>query len=166
MRQRVVVMLMVLLSGRPQVVVAKSALTEVWGSTGVAVCSASGAQTAPSASRDGRVGTFVVWTDARTDAGDIYGAYLNADGTLRAGWDSDGTPICTATGFQGNPVVVADGQGGAIVAWVDARSGDADLYAQRLTRDGALLWATNGVAVCTVAGTQQRVAMVDPAPGS
>src|SRR5438128_7384928 len=76
-----------------------------------------------------------------------------------AAWPhSPGTnvPICTATGDQQAPQSVSDGAGGAIIAWHDARSGNNDIYAQRVRASGAVdpAWPANGRALCTAADTQ------------
>lgn len=44
-------------------------------------------------------------------------------------------------------VTIADGLGGFIVVWNDARSGTGDIYAQRYNASGVALWAAGGVAV-------------------
>ena len=51
-----------------------------------------------------------------------------------AEWLCNGTQVCTQPESQGNMSIVADGSGGAIMAWTDYRSGDYDIYAQ-LTQD-------------------------------
>src|SRR6187551_1414534 len=59
-----------------------------------------------------------------------------------AAWPSDplvNVPICTATGAQTTPAIISDGAGGAIVAWADARSGNRDIYVQRISADGVPL---------------------------
>src|SRR5207244_7014358 len=57
-------------------------------------------------------------------------------------------------GDQNYPAAVSDGAGGAIVAWEDARSGNADVMAQRVNGIGTPLWVADGVAVCSAAGDQ------------
>lgn len=71
-----------------------------------------------------------------------------------AQWVTDGAAICTASGTQEFPQVVSDGSGGAIIVWLDRRSGDRDIYAQKITADGLVVWAADGVAVCTASGGQ------------
>ena len=44
---------------------------------------------------------------------------LAATPSLQASWPSDGRAICTVPGTQDTPVIVADGLGGAIIAWTD-----------------------------------------------
>jgi hypothetical protein len=53
---------------------------------------------------------------------------------------------------------MSDGAGGAVICWEDYRSGNADVYAQRLNSSGAAQWAAGGVVACGAAGAQ-------PAPG-
>jgi len=55
--------------------------------------------------------------------------------------------------------VVADGAGGAYVAWQDYRKGsEFDIYVQHLTADGTIFpdtrWRTDGAGVCTAANSQ------------
>ena len=76
-------------------------------------------------------------------------------------------PICTATGEQLLPVIVSNGTGGAIIAWSDARSGNSDIYAQRVLASGAvdLAWPANGRGLCVVANTQQAPQIVSDGAG-
>ena len=131
-----------------------------WGLNGVPVCKAGGAQTAPQAVSDGAGGVIVVWQDARAGAAglDIYAQRLNTAGAAQ--WTAGGVAVCTASGDQRQPAVVADGQGGVVVAWVDGRSDTGDVYAQRLNAAGVVQWAANGAALCTATGLQQELAIV------
>lgn len=73
-------------------------------------------------------------------------------GTIaQTAWQADGVPVCTAGGDQMNPVIVPDMKGGGIVIWQDDRSGNLDLYAQRIDSAGNRLWANNGVALASSA---------------
>ncbi len=58
--------------------------------------------------------------------------------------------MCTACDTR-NPRLVADGTGGAFIAWQDLRNGNDDIYVQRLNASGETApgWATDGVPVCT-----------------
>jgi hypothetical protein len=62
--------------------------------------------------------------------------------------------ICTASGIQANPHLVSDGSGGAIITWEDHRSGNTDIYAQRVNALGVVQWTSDGVAICTATGGQ------------
>jgi len=95
---------------------------------------------------------IAAWQDERNGTFDIYVARLNASGLNE--WIGDGVPICTAALDQEDPCIIADGAGGAIVAWRDERSGNDDIYAQRVNSEGIAVWTANGVALCTATGRQ------------
>ena len=68
-----------------------------------------------------------------------------------AQWTTDpagGIPLCPADGTF-TPCSVSDGAGGAITVWEDRRSGWGDIYAQRISASGHVLWNPSGVAICT-----------------
>lgn len=76
-----------------------------------------------------------------------------------AGWPTDPSenlPICTNLFLHSFPDIVPDGFGGAIVVWEDYRSGSAshDIFAQRVSAQGSVLWAVNGVPVVTAINSQ------------
>src|SRR5712664_2056878 len=52
------------------------------------------------------------------------------------------------------PAITSDGAGGAIVTWYDNRSGNWDIYAQRVNAEGVPQWTADGVALCTAANNQ------------
>jgi len=128
--------------------------TPLWGGPGVPVCTATGLQELPQLVSDGAGGLIVAWEDSRLSGNfDIYAQRLNASGV--ALWTANGVTVCGASGDQVNPAIVADGAGGAIVAWTDFRAGGtSDVWAQRINASGAPQWAANGVALCTAANDQ------------
>jgi hypothetical protein len=67
-------------------------------------------------------------------------------------WSEEGITICTTlTSGSGNePRVLADGSGGAIIVWPDNRAayGRYDIYAQRISPEGEILWQEGGIPVC------------------
>ncbi len=88
----------------------------------------------------------------------------SAAAPARAGWQAGGTPIVTATGAQIDPAIVPDGAGGAYIAWNDNRiSGNADIFLQRVSGSGELLWPAE-VQVTNLAGDEIGPA-VAPGPG-
>lgn len=103
---------------------------------------------------DGSGGAFVVWQDGRniSTARDIYAQHISASGDLL--WNSNDVAICNAASDQYFPRLVSDGAGGAIIAWYDNRAGNYDIYAQRINASGTVLWASDGVAICTETGNQ------------
>lgn len=127
--------------------------TPQWTVNGVPVCTAIGAQSRRQLLADGAGGTFLVWTDARSDAGDIYAQRVNSSGVPQ--WTADGVPVCGAAGEQTFADLAPDGAGGVVVAWQDRRSGaDYDIYAQRLNGSGVAQWTATGVGLCSSAGDQ------------
>ena len=50
---------------------------------------------------------------------------------------------------------IPDGNGGAFIAWHDARNGSYDVFVQRINGDGSIAWTANGVNVCNLAFGQQ-----------
>jgi hypothetical protein len=123
-----------------------------WAADGVALCTATGWQESPAIGSDGADGAIVTWDDYRSSSYDIYAQRISAAGTVQ--WTADGVALCSATGGQYHPAIVADGAGGAIVTWFDQRSGGYDIYAQRILAGGAVNWTANGVALCTDTGEQ------------
>jgi hypothetical protein len=149
-------------------VVPSSGLASNWPhdpNTTLPICLAAGSQYRTQIATDDQGGAILVWCDDRSGDSDIYAARVDAYGNIV--WGEDGLPLCTAEGVQAEPVVVADGAGGAIIAWSDERTiGNWNIYAQRVDETGATVWGTNGIAICTASGTQYRPRIVRRAPGS
>lgn len=87
--------------------------------------------------------------------------HLLSDGTIASQWGPASTPLCVGGALEVASVSIPDGSGGAIVVWVDTRSGESDLYAQRVTGAGAVAsgWSSDGVPVCLARGFQDRLAL-------
>jgi len=136
----------------------------LWTINGVALCTAAGNQNYPEIVCDGDEGAIVAWRDERSGGYDVYAQHIDASGN--ALWASDGIPICTAAGNQYNPEIVSDGAGGAIMIWHDGRNlVDFDIYAQRVSGDGTVLWTAGGVGICTAAGDQMYPTIVADGEG-
>ena len=146
------VMKVVFLSLICSLIVAVPSLRALWIADGVPVCTATGPQSNPQVASDGAGGAIITWQDYRGGDGDIYSQKINPIGMVQ--WDTDGLPLCTATGAQDSPTITSDGAGGAIVAWHEGRTGDWDIYAQRIDASGVVHWTTDGVPVCTAATNQ------------
>lgn len=81
----------------------------------------------------------------------------STNGRLTVLWNNANpvnTAVSTATAGQTAPQAVSDNQGGVIVVWEDRRSGNAEIYAQRVNSLGVPLWTANGVIVCDATGDQ------------
>ena len=83
---------------------------------------------------------------------DIYAQRIGPGGAVQ--WTADGEAICTAANSQAYPTIESDGAGGAIITWQDDRSFMYDIYAQRISANGAVQWPADGEAICTAADNQ------------
>ena len=133
----------------------------------VPLCTAAGHQYYPMIVTDGAGGAIVSWQDLRSGNWDIYAQRVLATGTSDPGWPADGRALCTAAGDQAEPMIVADGAGGAIVTWEDNRGGNWDIYAQRVRASGTVdpAWPADGLALCSAAGDQEDPAIVSDGAG-
>jgi len=82
-----------------------------------------------------------------------------------AAWSDDPTinlPVNVIDGYQqvSASSSVSDGQGGAIVFWVHEPYSTPEIWAQRVSEDGEILWAAEGVPVCTAPGTKDLMQVV------
>jgi hypothetical protein len=113
---------------------------------------------APQVVSDGDYGGIMVWEDNPGADWDIFAQRIGPFGEKL--WDAEGVAICNATGDQGQIQMTSDGEGGAIITWVDYRNGSySDLYAQRIDPYGVVLWTLEGVPICVASRdqTEQRV---------
>ena len=130
--------------------------TPMGSSTGRAICTAAGSQFEPrvvnvaaplaSPSND----AIIVWRDDRGANTDVYAQRIITGSSLPQ-WTADGVLVCGAADGQYSARVIADGVGGAVIAWEDDRGGgtDSDIYAQRIDADASFHWAWNGIAIST-----------------
>jgi len=135
-----------------------------WAADGVALCTETGDDVLPTIVPDGSGGAIVTWYDFRSGSTcDIYAQRVSAAGVVQ--WTANGVALCTATNDQRNPTIAPDGSGGAVATWEDLRSGNADIYAQRVSAAGAVQWTANGVALCTATDDQYRPTIVSDGSG-
>ena len=126
-----------------------------WVDGGTPVCSAQYDQRFCCMTHGPMGSAYIAWADYRQGfEWDIYIQRMARSG--HPVWEADGIAVCTADGKQDAPIIVADGNGGAIVIWQDERTGShgIDLYAQRFDLDGNPLWETDGVLVTGALGDQ------------
>ncbi len=132
-------------------------------SVNVPLCTAASVQEHPRIVADGAGGVIATWYDQRNAFGfDIYAQRVSAAGVPL--WTADGVALCTAASVQEHPRIVADGAGGAIVAWTDYRGGNSVIYAQRVSATGVPLWTPDGVPLCS--GPDYRESPVIVADGA
>jgi len=103
----------------------------VWTANGVFLAGGASIQGVPLAVSDGAGGAIVAWRDARSGIGfDVYARRVSASGAPM--WTSDGVPLSVMNDEQSVTTMVSNGSGGAIVSWLDFRSGYYDVFAQRV----------------------------------
>lgn len=108
---------------------------------------------------DGAGGAYVTWCSqvVATTGMDVFVQHVLAAGLVDPAWPVGGLPVCSATGDQTYPQIVADGVGGAVIAWKDERVNfelAPDIYAQRVTPTGGTWWTADGVPVVQAPGDQ------------
>lgn len=135
-----------------------------WTTNGVVVCSATNHQTAPVIASDSKGGAIISWIDQRNgNDADVYTQRINSLGEVQ--WTANGVAINTLTFQQYVSSVIADDKGGAILCWSDGRSGNVDIYAQRIDSSGVVKWTSNGIAVRSGSGTQDYSSIVSDSSG-
>jgi hypothetical protein len=99
-------------------------------------------QTSPIVATGGGGNAVVVWEDQRNDNGDIYAQELDGSGSKL--WAVD-VRVNSDSGMaqQYSPAMAVDDDGSAVVMWQDHRSGEYDIYAQRLDASGNWLWTVD-----------------------
>ncbi len=132
---------------------------KVWNPSGVPISVAINDQFYHQLVPDGAGGAIITWYDDRNALDrDIFAQRIDSTGNIQ--WLVNGKAICTATGDQEYAELVSDGLGGAIVTWVDNRSGNQDIYAQWIDSNGNPNWTVNGIPICTAVDTQRSPAIV------
>ena len=118
--------------------------TALWTSNGVSLYVTGKEQAWPMAVSDGSGGAivFYVQSPGEDEFPDLYAQHIDASGTLR--WNPDGVLVSGGPYGQFHDAVIADGAGGAIVAWADGRNDSFQVFVQRLSANGECLWAPNG----------------------
>ncbi len=116
-----------------------------WTASGLSIVS-TGTSIGPQIATDGGTGAIITFYRLGGPNGsDVYAQKVNLTGIIQ--WPINGAVISSALADQQAPQMVADGSGGAIMAWMDNRD-DAnysiDIYAQRVNANGTL-GGTTGV---------------------
>ena len=147
-----------------QRVLANGTVATGWTAGGKAICARTGSQNLPAIASDDAGGAWFAWQDNRDAATvgvDIYFTHVLANGTVAAGFAANGRSLCSALGDQVSVQLARDGSGGLFAVWLDARDGEADLYAQHLDSAGnpTAGWAADGLPVCTDATAQAGPAL-------
>uniref|UniRef100_A0A7C4TC63 T9SS type A sorting domain-containing protein n=1 Tax=candidate division WOR-3 bacterium TaxID=2052148 RepID=A0A7C4TC63_UNCW3 len=117
--------------------------------SGIPISVASSDQKSPSVAFDG-TNYFVVWSDCRNGASDIYGARVTRAGIVL---DANGIAISTAPDSQQLPAIAYDGTN-YLVVWSDLRGGsNYDIYGARVMQTGSVL-DPSGILISNAASHQ------------
>ena len=140
----------------------------LWSAGGVALTSTSGYKRFPKMASDSSSGTVVIWNDWRKypawsgTSTHVYAQKVSHSGTVL--WGTDGIAVCnTIPTRQDSHQLVADGSGGAFIAWDDYREGDwptVDIYAQLISSNGQAQWTTDGIAITDALYAQHAAQLV------
>ncbi|MBN2185123.1 MAG: T9SS type A sorting domain-containing protein [Candidatus Krumholzibacteriota bacterium] len=117
-----------------------------WASDGIPLCSFSGDQQFSEMVSDGAGGAIVEWHDGRNGHYDIYAQRVDHSGNVL--WTVDGVPVYASIFSKYTMKMASDGAGGAIIAWSDSRSGNNDVYVQRVDSTGSVRWDPEGICLC------------------
>jgi len=126
----------------------------MWAAEGVPVVTAPKAQKNPEIIVSDNGSFIVAWEDERSGAAsNIYVQKLSADG--KPLFEKDGVAVSGSNTNKSALEIVDDGQGGVIVCWQEDRGTNReDIYAQRISSDGKLLWGDRGIVVCNLQSDQ------------
>lgn len=123
-----------------------------WPAGGIAVCNFSATQRSSSIADVGQGNVIVTWEDLRGGNYDIYAQKIDSSGNIL--WTANGIAVCSKSTHQKNPKIIGDDAGGAIIVWEDSVNNFFDIYAQRLSPTGNLLWPATGATICSASNTQ------------
>ena len=135
-----------------------------WTTDGNPVCTTIGAQSEPRIAAVGSGVSVIVWIDSRNGTdNNIYAQKIDSAGIPK--WTANGAAICTASDNQYSAHIMSDGMGGAFITWEDYRSGDYDIYGQRIDTGGTVKWMGNGIAICSSSSNQYNQPIVSDGAG-
>ncbi|MEZ5066092.1 MAG: FlgD immunoglobulin-like domain containing protein [bacterium] len=104
-------------------------------------------------------------------AGGIRAQRVSFTGSIAPGWPVAGTALDAGTWFvdSDRPAVLADGAGGMVVAWAEARGGPLanDVLVTRVTTAGTISagWPATGLVLAGDVGPNERLARLEYADG-
>lgn len=121
-----------------------------WKKNGKPVCTEIDSQKVPKLISCANNGAIIAWDDRRNGRDyDIYVQRLGANGSGM--WGDNGVVVCDSIGSQFYPRFINDGEGGVIIVWWDNEfnKDTGNIFAQRINRNGRMMWRINGEPVCT-----------------
>jgi hypothetical protein len=132
-----------------------------WGANGLLVCGRAGEQGSTKICTDNQGGCYLGWQDrSEGSSNNLYVQHLNGSGQLySASWEQDGIVLCNAQEDQKDLRVAPSMNGstpdGLLTVWEDQRVDGYtfEVYGQKVSPTGQMLWASNGLIICGDADT-------------
>ena len=124
-----------------------------WNPAPLPICEVDGYQLHPTLVPDDSGGAIIAWLDNRGSEPYVYAQRVSPDGKIR--WEANGIKVGTHNASH-RVRIMRDGAGGAITAWPDQSGGRT--FAQRVSRDGELLWPGDAAVSPTDNGGYPRFA--------
>lgn len=119
----------------------------------VPICANAGTYTVPVIASDGQGGAYVAWGDTRGPQPKIYAQHVSERGEPL--WRTNGILLGSGGGDQWKPVIVPDGEGGAIISWFDfGVPATGAICAQRVNAQGDLMWPAQGLVMALIGPIQ------------
>lgn len=103
---------------------------------------------------DGEMGALVLWRQNRSGSFALIAQRMDASGNPM--WNEGGIRVYWGP-LTSDQAMAPDGEGGVIIMWDDQRGETTDIYAQRVSAQGNLVWIENGIPVCVAPGSQVDV---------
>ncbi|MDP8239322.1 MAG: T9SS type A sorting domain-containing protein [Candidatus Hatepunaea meridiana] len=120
---------------------------ENWADGGLPIPNLPGYDLSYNIASDGEGGIIISWLHYLENYTPILMIQrLSINGELLWG-DGEAVQICDSPFNGESPKIVSDGDGGAIIEWMDSRNEDdrnTDIYVQRVDSEGNTLWEDNG----------------------
>ena len=135
----------------------------LWTDDGAAICTYSGDQVDVEIATDGSGGAIAVWEDYKASAPDIFAQRVDGSGISL--WETDGVSIGNTAEYQTQPDIAPNSTGGAIITWVDERSGEENIYAQIVDGSGTVQWTANGLLIGGAPGNDENPRAVSDGAG-
>jgi hypothetical protein len=130
---------------------------------GLALCALAGNQNEPSLAVDEGGNACFAWTDYRIGIADIFAQRVSNSGAVS--WFTSGLQMCASGNSQTGPRVASASSDHFMIAWTDARTAPAHVYAQHVDQNGTALWTVNGIPIVSSGGPQNLVALVNDRTG-
>ncbi|MBK6420142.1 MAG: T9SS type A sorting domain-containing protein [Ignavibacteria bacterium] len=109
-------------------------------------------------------GSVVIgWSQSSAVNRDVQAQCVDPKGVVL--WKTNGVDVCVEAENQLIGAIVPDAVGGVTIYWSDYRSGEPDIYMQRLDKSGVPMLASNGIPVFESAANRTIVSAVSDGNG-